>query len=209
MASKENNKKKEHKKENHGTKKESISTDYPEALLDFIDSGKDTLKIVYSGKRLNPIFGLRDQGKKSRISLSRRLRMIKISYLNKIAFRLIAVLEGSEFKNRCYKAFGMKIGKDVYISPGVYVDPVMPEAIEIGDGTIIGERAAILAHEFTKDHLKIGRVKIGKRALIGAFSTVRCGIRIGDEATVGMNSLVNKDIREKMTVGGIPAKEIK
>ena len=104
---------------------------------------------------------------------------------------------------------GMKIGRYTSIALGVQFDIFFPENIEIGDNTIIGYRATILAHEFLVNGLKKGPVKIGSNVLVGANSTVLAGVQIGDGATVSAMSLVNKDVPAENFVGGVPIKRLK
>lgn len=106
-------------------------------------------------------------------------------------------------------SLGVKIGKDVAISPGTDMDFFYPELISIGSGVIIGKKVNILTHEFTHDHFRFGRVKIGTRALVGAYSTIRSGITIGKNSIVAMNSFVNKDIPAGEIWGGVPVRLIK
>jgi len=112
-------------------------------------------------------------------------------------------------KNALYRTIGVKIGKDAVISPDVFIDPFYPELIEIKDGAIIGWGARLLTHEFTIKHIRIGRVKIGKQALIGAFSTIRSGVDIGDNAIVAIDTYANKDVGKLQEVGGVPEHNIK
>lgn len=114
-----------------------------------------------------------------------------------------------DFKNNVFRAMGVKIGKDVAISPGVLIDPFFPELISIDDGSIIGWDAKIITHEYLIDEILIGEVKIGKKVLVGNSSIVRPGVILGDGSIVGYNSLVNKDVSPKTLVGGLPIKLIK
>ena len=112
-------------------------------------------------------------------------------------------------KNSLYRMIGVKVGKNVVIAAYVEIDPYFPELITIEDNVIIGVGAIILAHEYSQDKLRKGRVHIKKRALIGAGSLVRCGVTIGEHAVVAAKSLVNKDVKDHEIVGGVPAKKIK
>ncbi len=114
-----------------------------------------------------------------------------------------------ELKNVFYRMIGVKIGKDVSVSLGAVFDIFFPELIEIGNNTIIGYNATILAHEFLIDELRKGKIRIGNNVLIGAKSVILPGVSIGDNARVSACSLVNKDVSENSFVGGVPAKEIK
>jgi len=106
------------------------------------------------------------------------------------------------------RLIGAKVGKDVFISPWVKFDPVYPSLITIEDGALLGLGCRILTHEYTADRVRVGRVHIGRGAVVGAWSTVRSGVRIGERATVGCNSFVNRDVADGATVGGVPARMI-
>lgn len=108
-----------------------------------------------------------------------------------------------------YRLFGVKIGKSVFFGPDVVIDYSYQQLIEIGDNCILGWGAKILTHEGYLKHFTIGRVKIGNNVVIGAFSTIRCGVTIGDNAIIAMGSLVDKDIPPNRVVGGVPAHRIK
>lgn len=112
----------------------------------------------------------------------------------------------SRMKVAVLRLTGMKIGRDVYVSPGVVIDPLWPWLVEIEDGVILGLGCRIISHECTVKHFRIGKTRIGEKSVIGAGSTVRSGVTIGRRVTVGCNSFVNNDISDDQTVGGVPAK---
>jgi acetyltransferase-like isoleucine patch superfamily enzyme len=127
---------------------------------------------------------------------------------NTLIIRLAKVLP-LKLKNSMLRSIGMKIGKNVGIAPDVDIDPFYPELISIGDNVVLGWKVNILCHEFTAKHMRMGRVHIENNVLIGAFSSVRCGVRIGEGAIVAMDSYVNKNIPKKELWGGIPVKKIR
>ena len=92
---------------------------------------------------------------------------------------------------------------------GAIPDIFYPEMIEIGDNSIIGFNATILAHEFIIDEWRVGKVKIGKNVVIGANSTILPGIEIGDNSIISAMSLVNKNVPENTFAGGVPVRKIK
>jgi len=108
-----------------------------------------------------------------------------------------------------YRMTGVKIGKDVYIAPGVVIDPIFPKLIELKDGSVLGIESMVLTHEYTNRGSRIGMVSIGKNSIIGTRSVIRSGVKIGDECTVGACSFVNKDVKDNLSVGGTPAKPLK
>ncbi len=52
-------------------------------------------------------------------------------------------------------------------------------------------------------------IEIGRDVWLGAHVGIKDGIKIGDQAIVGMHSMVTKDVEEKMVVAGNPAKFIR
>ncbi len=104
---------------------------------------------------------------------------------------------------------GMKIGKNVGISPGVQFDVFYPNLIEIKDNVVIGWNVKMLCHDLTSSSIHVGRIKIGKNSLIGAFSVIRAGVKIGKNSIIAMHSFVNKDVPDNEIWGGTPAKFIK
>jgi acetyltransferase-like isoleucine patch superfamily enzyme len=109
-------------------------------------------------------------------------------------------------KVECMRLMGVKAGEHVSMALEATVDIFYPELIEIGDNSIVGYRATILAHEYLIDKYRTGNVIIGKNVLIGANATILPGVAIGDGAVVSACSLVNKDVPSGAFVGGVPAK---
>ena len=52
-------------------------------------------------------------------------------------------------------------------------------------------------------------IEIGKDVWLGAHVGVKDGVRIGDHAVIGMNSMVTKDVNMNEIVAGNPAKFIR
>jgi len=128
---------------------------------------------------------------------------------NFILIYLAKYLPSLTLKRIIYRLCGIKIGRDVAVGLGVTFDIFFPELIEINDNTIIGFNTTILAHEFLQKEARVGKVRIGKNVMIGANSTVLPGVRIGDDSIISAMSLVNKDVRKREVVGGIPIRKIK
>jgi acetyltransferase-like isoleucine patch superfamily enzyme len=108
-------------------------------------------------------------------------------YLNSIVCHICRVIPFIEIKNSLYRLIGVKIGKNV----------------------VVGVGATIVAHEYTQEKLRKGKVHIKKKALIGAGSLIRCGVTVGEHAVIGAKSFVNKDVPDFTIVAGVPAKIIK
>ncbi len=113
-------------------------------------------------------------------------------------------------KNRLYRILGYGIGSDVFIANDVFMDHIYPEQITIGDKAVIGIQAKLLAHELDRlGVLRYGEVEIGEGAIIGAFSLIMPGVRIGKHSVVAAGSVVVKDVKPYTVVGGDPARLLK
>lgn len=115
-------------------------------------------------------------------------------YLRHTISRIIQYIDYSPIKVLFYKMIGLKIGKGVYIAPEVTIDVHFPQLIEIGDYAIIGWGAKIFTHDYDGKIFRVGRISIGTGAVVGGFSFVRAGVRVGEGALVKLTSTVYKDV---------------
>jgi len=122
------------------------------------------------------------------------------------AMKVVSLMLFSSLKVFFYRLLGITIGRGVFIAPGVYIDPLFPRLIELEDGCLLGVGCRLFTHEYTANNFRIGRVRVGKGSVVGAYATVRSGVSMGSKVTIGFNSYVNKDVPEGATVGGVPAK---
>jgi len=83
----------------------------------------------------------------------------------------------------------------------------------IGDNVDIsfGVRIFTESHDLDSDNYdaKKGTVVIENHVVIGAYSTILPGVRIGKGAVVAAGSVVSKDVPSSSVVGGVPAKFIR
>lgn len=128
--------------------------------------------------------------------------------LNFLLLLLVRYSPSLRLKLSALKLMGVRAGRQVSVALNATVDIFYPELIEIGDNSIIGYNATILAHEYLIDKKRTGKVIIGKNVLLGANSTVLAGVTIGDNAVVSAGSLVNHDVPPGAFVGGVPARVI-
>lgn len=108
--------------------------------------------------------------------------------------RAAQYIDYSPVKVFLYRRIGMKIGKGVFLSPDVILDPHVPELIEIGDYAIIGWGTHLFCHEYNGDTYRLGRITIGSGAVIGGFSIIRGGVRVGENAQIASTCIVYKDV---------------
>lgn len=125
--------------------------------------------------------------------------------------RVLGLTETYEDRLNEMKARGLKIGKDVVMSPGALFDKNYPYLISIGDNSVICTGVRLLAHdatilEFTGGYMRVGRVDIKENCIIGINSIILPGVTIGPNVVVASGSVVNKDIPPNTCVAGNPAR---
>lgn len=77
--------------------------------------------------------------------------------------------------------------------------------IVVGNSNRIGKYAVLNTSVCISDNGKV----IGDAAYISTGVKMTSRIRVGDNVSIGANSLVNKDVPDNCMVGGVPAKVIK
>jgi acetyltransferase-like isoleucine patch superfamily enzyme len=113
---------------------------------------------------------------------------------------------------------GVKIGRHVYIGPGVHIDDNYPGLIQIEDYVSVGMHTMIFAHSNPTCSLeiktkyyprKVARVTIRKGAWITPGCIILAGTTIGENSVVGAGSVVIMDVQPYTVVSGAPAKLVK
>lgn len=129
--------------------------------------------------------------------------------LRYVAMLVIGKMLTSWIRVRLYRLMGVRIGRGVYIAPGVFLDAFYPRLIELEDGCFLGVGCRLLTHEYTAAAFRVGRVRVGKGSVVGGWSIVRSGASVGQGVTTGLGSVVVADVPDGLTVGGVPAKPLK
>jgi acetyltransferase-like isoleucine patch superfamily enzyme len=111
-------------------------------------------------------------------------------------------------KNALLRSIGIKIGKNVFIAATVQLDIQYPELITIEDGAILGMHSHVATHEVTHTHIRLGKVRIGRNALIGGQATVRSGVTIGENSVVAMRAFVTESVPPSTLVTGEPERKV-
>jgi heptaprenylglycerol acetyltransferase len=117
-------------------------------------------------------------------------------------------MHSGPLKNALLRTIGVRIGKHVFIAATVELDIQFPELITIDDGAILGMHSHIATHEVTHTHIRLGKVHIGKNALVGGQATVRSGVTIGDNSVVAMRAFVTESVPPNTLVTGEPVRKV-
>jgi acetyltransferase-like isoleucine patch superfamily enzyme len=113
---------------------------------------------------------------------------------------------------------GVKIGKHVYLGPGVNLDDLYPGLITIEDYVSIGMGTMIFSHSNprcspylkTKHYpRKVEPVTIKRGAWIAPGSIILAGTTIGENSVVISGSVVMKNVEPYTAVIGCPARTLK
>ena len=102
--------------------------------------------------------------------------------------------------------------KSFAVSGGCYFGISNNTVLEIGEGTIWAFNVSIQTsnHDLIdRTKYKLASVKIGKNCWIGNSSTILAGVELGDNVTVGANTVVTKSFPSNVVIAGCPAKIIR
>lgn len=107
---------------------------------------------------------------------------------------------------------GLVLGRNVYLAPGVVIDPYHCWLVSIGDNTTLAPDVYVLAHDASTKrglgYTKIGQVTVGSGVFIGSGSLLLPGTSIGDGAIVAAGSVVRGEVPDGALAGGNPVKVI-
>lgn len=106
-----------------------------------------------------------------------------------------------------YRLLGGRFGQGIISISGIVSEPWL---VSIDEEAIVGMEALVLSHAILTRELMLGRVEIGKGAVVGAKTIVMPGVRIGEGAMVNAMSLIapNTTIGAYEIWGGNPAKKL-
>ena len=108
----------------------------------------------------------------------------------------------TEWNWMCQYHENLKLGKETDIGAFTYINARY--GVEIQDNVQIGSHCSIYSLSTIDD--KKGKIIIKKNTKIGAHSVIMPGVTIGENATVGACSFVNKNIPDNAVAFGTPVK---
>lgn len=102
--------------------------------------------------------------------------------------------------------YGLKMGHNVTIMDGFFIDPTHCFLISIGDYCVLAPNVRLIAHDASMKQIlgytKVGKVTIEANCFLGDSVIVTPGVTIGQGSIVGAGSVVTHDIpAETISVG--------
>ena len=113
-----------------------------------------------------------------------------------------------------HKLRGVRIGRNVYILQGAFLEESRPWLIEIHDGVRVGVNVIIVTHDAVYNPYdssipyKYASVVLKERCAICPGAIILPGVTVGECSVVAPGSVVNRDVPDRIIVGGVPAKKI-
>jgi acetyltransferase-like isoleucine patch superfamily enzyme len=135
-----------------------------------------------------------------------RARSVVRILFTALIFELLRFTPPCEWKNVVYRWFGVNIGKNVSIAHHVVFDFLFPELITIEDGVMIGSDCEFSTHDFVRRWFAMGRIRIGRGAIIAGYTIIGPGVTVGCNAITGLRSFVKSDIPPNEFWAGTPAR---
>lgn len=129
-------------------------------------------------------------------------------------WQFVVILSGAHIGNNCNicaHAFienDVTIGNNVTIKCGVY----LWDGITLEDDVFIGPNVTFTNDKYprSKKHGQAyPRIRVGKRASIGANATLLPGVSIGENSMVGAGAVVTQNVPDNAVVVGNPASVIR
>jgi len=102
------------------------------------------------------------------------------------------------------------LGSHCCVDRGALGDTVVDRFVKCDHHTYIAHGAHIGASTLVMSGARLnGSSKVGERCWVGTSALIKEGVRIGEDTTVGMGSVVISDVSRNSTVAGVPAKSLR
>lgn len=101
----------------------------------------------------------------------------------------------------------VEIGPNSTIRRGALKDTIVRKGTKIGSLVNIGHNCDIGEHSIlTCMNVTSGSSKIGKHCFMGVGSSIKNGVQLGENVTIGQGAVVTKSFGSNVTLVGMPAK---
>jgi acetyltransferase-like isoleucine patch superfamily enzyme len=104
---------------------------------------------------------------------------------------------GAKLRPTLHRWRGVRLGRNVWIAPYVYLDELYPEAITIGNNCTIGLRTSIFSHFHWGARLDTGGFKpvvLEDDVFIGPHCVILPGVRIGTGSVIKAGSVITRNV---------------
>jgi acetyltransferase-like isoleucine patch superfamily enzyme len=139
---------------------------------------------------------------------------LEVSRRGRVAFGRFVWL-GDRTKVRCHEGV-VEIGRKTVIGQECTISAY--QRVRIGEQCVIADRAMFI--DFDHGVVEVERpirlqgiykrdVEVGSNVWIGYGACILRGVRVGDNAVIGTNSVVTKDVPANAVVGGVPARVLR
>ncbi len=103
-----------------------------------------------------------------------------------------------------YRRLGATIGRRVRLYG--HIDGVNPHQVTIGDNTVLGLGARVIAHGPIRGPQP---VRIGRNCFIGYGALILPGVTVGDDCIIGAGAVVTRDVPPGSVAAGNPARVLR
>ena len=105
---------------------------------------------------------------------------------------------------------GLRLGSNVSIMDGFFLDPSHCFLISIGDNSTLAPNVRLIAHDSSMklvlNYTRIGKIDVGANCFLGDSTVVLPGVQIGANSIIGAASVVTKDIPPGSLAAGNPCR---
>lgn len=109
-------------------------------------------------------------------------------------------------------ASDVSVGVGIWIAASVVINP----GVALGDGVVVNTAATVDHDTVVEDYANIspgchlsGRTRVGHHAFLGTGVITIPDVVIGEGAVVGAGAVVIRNVAQKATVAGVPARELR
>ena len=124
-----------------------------------------------------------------------------------VRYTCVNFIRVTPFLSLFHRMMGMRVGQRVLINTAIIADSNL---IDIGDDTLIGGDAQVVAHAAERGMLTTAPIKIGSRVTVGLMAVVFPGVTIGDDAVIAACAVLPKgtSVGPVEIWAGVPARKI-
>jgi acetyltransferase-like isoleucine patch superfamily enzyme len=117
------------------------------------------------------------------------------------------------YRIKYLKRRGVKMGENVFVDLGVFIEITTPQQVIIEDYVSIGYGATIYAHDASLNTqadmpLRVKETRLCYNCAIATGSIIMPGVRVGEHCGVAPHSVVTHDVPDRTVVAGNPAKHL-